>query len=181
MLRWLDAGMLPHARTGGGHRRIPGGTLAEFMWRQGLPVPQELESPGPRFLLVDDHPAFLASFEHLLRNRVPEANIRLAADGFSAGAIVARFEPHILFLDLVMPGLSGDRVCEIVRKELRMESLVIVITTGHPNRVCRAQLQSLGVDHLLRKPIDSAELNAVIAAFAPGQAPTGRRHRETAP
>jgi excisionase family DNA binding protein len=51
---WIDRDQLKAGRTPGGHRRIAVNDLVDFLHRQNLPVPPELNPAPPKVLIVDD-------------------------------------------------------------------------------------------------------------------------------
>jgi CheY-like chemotaxis protein len=61
--------------------------------------------------------------------------------------------PDFIFLDLRMPGLSGQQCLEEIKKDMRLESIpVIVYTTSRDVRESEA-LKKLGAAHFMSKPV----------------------------
>ena len=170
MFRWVEDGLLPSHRTGGGHYRIEPADLRAFMQDRGMPVPASLGGGAPRLLLVDDDVGFVTAFRRLLAIRLPEADIRVAHDGFAAGVVVASHRPHLVFLDLQMPGTDGEQVCRAIRADRSLDGVAIAFLTGFPERLRWDRLLELGADHLLSKPVDDDALDAVLARHLPARA-----------
>jgi PAS domain S-box-containing protein len=81
-----------------------------------------------KILVVDDHPVFLKMMTALLEK---EGHIVLTAgDGLSALTILQTFRPDVIFLDLVMPGISGEKLCRRIRKDPRWKDIYVVIVSA---------------------------------------------------
>ena len=83
-------------------------------------------------------------------------SVELCADGHSALEALRERLPDALLLDLRLPGLSGIDVLH--RLTERQTKVQVIAMTGydHPDRI--AEAEGLGVDAVLRKPFDVAEL-----------------------
>ncbi|AMK78512.1 response regulator receiver domain-containing protein [Methylomonas methanica] len=90
------------------------------------------------------------------------ANIHEAKDGKEA-LEYCQFGYDIVFLDLVMPGISGMKVLEKI-KEDNQEQFVVVIT-GEPTAENVKRVMELGGDGFVAKPYTLDKLKAVIARF----------------
>ena len=54
-------------------------------------------------------------------------DIRLADDGLQAMCIMDTFVPDILLTDIIMPKISGDDLCRLVRRNPKIKEIFIVI------------------------------------------------------
>lgn len=160
--RWLLSGDIPHTITPGGWRRIAPGDLARFMRVHHMPVPRWLDQGPTRILIVDDEEVFVRGLIRLLQRELPQVEIRSASDGFSAGVLALSFQPHVMILDLVMPGMDGIAVCRWVASEPRLTSIAIIVLSGHCDADTEALLLQLGAQRCLRKPVVHAELIAAL-------------------
>jgi CheY-like chemotaxis protein len=67
----------------------------------------------PRILVVDDEPSVLDLLRDLLT--VKGYDVMTVSTGAAALAAVPKFLPHVLLVDISMPGLSGPQVLEALR------------------------------------------------------------------
>lgn len=178
VLRWVDGGLLPSFQTGGGRNRIRTADLVAFMKDRGMPIPPDLEAPAPRpdsgprrVLVVDDDPNHVAAMRRLIAFRHPETEVQAATDGFTAGLVVKAFRPHLLFLDIVMPGLDGVEVCRRIRGESDLADVRIAIVSGALTPALEASLRGMGADHFMRKPVDPVALESLLALYLEGAEP----------
>ena len=101
-------------------------------------------------LLVDDEKQFIQTLSERLQLR--NMGTAVAYDGESALSMIARDEPEVIVLDLMMPGIDGIEVLKQV-KENQPEVEVIVLT-GHGSDEDRETCIKLGAFAYLHKPVD---------------------------
>ncbi|WP_340021125.1 response regulator transcription factor [Paenibacillus sp. FSL K6-1096] len=118
------------------------------------------QGTGIRLLLVDDEPHILQFLELGLVNEGYE--VQTAADGEAALAAAAGFKPHVIILDLMMPGMDGFEVCRQLRLE-EAEAAIIMLTAKDEVQTRIAGL-NLGADDYMVKPFSFGELLARIQA-----------------
>ena len=86
---------------------------------------------------------------------------RIVHDGESALQAVPEFNPNLILLDLMLPGIDGYQVC----RELRKESSIPIIMLSAKGEVFDKVLGlELGADDYIIKPFDSKELVARVKA-----------------
>lgn len=111
-----------------------------------------------RVLIVDDEPDFVEVISEFVRMRGFEA---LAAyDGPEALQKVKEERPHIVFLDIRMPGMDGLEVLRRIR-QIDREVGVIMLTAVEDERTGREALLLGAFDYLV-KPVDLAYLDRVL-------------------
>ncbi len=81
-----------------------------------------------KILVVDNHPLILELISSFLEKEGHE--VRVAQDGLSALDVLEGFVPDIMFVDLVMPNISGDKLCRIVRSMPHLHGVFIVILSA---------------------------------------------------
>jgi excisionase family DNA binding protein len=167
LLRWLHEGQIPHTITGGGWRRIAVRDLVSFMRAHSIPVPLDIDPGPPRILLVDDEPSVTRGLRRVLRRRLPVAEVHEVHDGFSAGLAALEVLPHVMVLDLRMPGADGVEVCVRMRQQPRLRGTAVVVLSGHLDDGMEAELMALGVRACLRKPADPDKLLEAILPWVP--------------
>ncbi|MGD9228572.1 MAG: response regulator, partial [Desulfobacterales bacterium] len=81
-----------------------------------------------KILLVDDDRVLLKFASDLLEKEGHE--VATAQDGFAALNLLTSFSPDIMFFDLIMPKIDGDKLCHIVRKMPHLKDCYLVILSA---------------------------------------------------
>jgi len=76
-------------------------------------------------LIVENNPTIMRLLSHFFR--AEGCAIRLANDGQQALQVLESFTPDILCTDIIMPKISGDLLCRIVRQDPKTRDIFIVI------------------------------------------------------
>ena len=103
-----------------------------------------------RILVVDDEPPVAAVLEDFFTHEGYE--VRVAIDGRSGLDLFDTWHPHVVLLDLRMPGLSGAEVFARVRA--KDPSVPVVFVTGADDEETARQLLRQGATDYVRKPVD---------------------------
>ena len=116
-------------------------------------------SAKQKILIVDDDSNIAELISLYLTKECFETKI--VGDGESALSAVSSFEPNIILLDLMLPGIDGYQVC----REVRATSTVPIIMLSAKGEVFDKVLGlELGADDYMEKPFDSKELVARVKA-----------------
>lgn len=116
-----------------------------------------------RILVVDDELSVRAVLERILRKE--GFQVSLAACGKEALQAIENQRPDVMILDLNLPDLSGDAVCQKIRKDPLACSVSILILTGRASEGLPAECLNGGADDYLAKPFDIKELIARVRAL----------------
>lgn len=81
-----------------------------------------------KILVVDDNPQMLELIADLLEDEGHQ--VLTAKDGLSALDILISFIPDIMFVDLVMPKIGGDKLCKIIRKMQHLKDCYLVLVSA---------------------------------------------------
>ncbi len=112
-----------------------------------------------KILVVDDEKKLLKIIKAYLEKE--GYTIDTASDGKEALKLVKTFQPDLMILDLMLPEISGEEVCQRVRKE---SSLPILMLTAKDREDDKVNGFSYGADDYLVKPFSLRELLARIKA-----------------
>ena len=81
-----------------------------------------------KILVVDNHPVMLKFMSNLLEKKGHQ--VLTALDGLSALDILKTNIPDVIFADLVMPNISGEKLCRIVRSKPELKEVFLVILSA---------------------------------------------------
>jgi two-component system OmpR family response regulator len=123
---------------------------------------------GIKVMLVDDEPHILQFLELGLVNE--GFDVKTAPDGMSAINLANEFQPHVVVLDVMMPGMDGFEVCRLLKKDA--DNISIIMLTAKDEVEDRVKGLTLGADDYLVKPFSFEELLARIGARLRNQFPS---------
>jgi len=121
-----------------------------------------------RVLLVDDEPHILQFLEMGLEGEGYQ--VRTAPDGMTAVTTASEFQPHVVVLDVMMPGLDGFETCKMLKK--KNTDIAVIMLTAKDEIEDRVKGLKLGADDYLIKPFSFDELLARIEARLRNQFPS---------
>lgn len=130
---------------------------------------EALNQGGPPLdiLVVDDNHDSALTLAKLLELRGHK--VKAAHDGPEALRLLACYRPHLILLDLGLPGMSGYEVARRIRDSAELQGVTMAALTGWGQEDDRRRTREAGFDHHLVKPADPDELEKIvdgIRAFA---------------
>jgi len=110
-----------------------------------------------KILIVDDEQSILNVIEAYLR---PEGyELHVARDGAAALKAARAFQPDLIVLDLMLPGMDGIEVLQTLRRE---SNVYVILLTAKSEETDKVVGLSVGADDYLTKPFSPRELLARI-------------------
>lgn len=106
-----------------------------------------------KILIIDDEEIIVSLFKRFLTRQGYE--FHSASNGLDGLKKIEEVKPHLLFLDLKMPGIDG---LEVLKRAKKIDAdLPAIILTGHGDLNSAIQAVKLGAYDFMRKPIDDLE------------------------
>lgn len=154
---WIDRGHLDAFRTPGGHRRVSPANLRTFLVNRGIPIPEEL-SEEIRILIVEDDALVADALKGYLKADGNTYDVATISDGVSALIHIGHRKPHVVLLDILMPGMDGLEVCRKIRGNSELGEVKVVFVTGSPDIDPVAVKRETGAAEVLLKPVSGEQL-----------------------
>jgi CheY-like chemotaxis protein len=114
-----------------------------------------------RILIVDDDKVSL----NIARDMLEEAGymVQTAESALEANEhIYGPFRPDLIFMDVVMPFLSGDKKIEFLKEREASRNIPVVLISGKPKHELKEIAHRSGADGFLTKPLDKYSLVSAI-------------------
>lgn len=126
--------------------------------------PSRTSTRSLRVLVVEDNADMAFLLGNLLRTLGHDPLI--AHDGPSALACAERDRPHLVLLDLGLPGMDGFELVRRLREQPSFGDVPVVAVTGYDQASDRARTREAGfVEHLV-KPVDLEQLYAIVGRYS---------------
>ena len=118
---------------------------------------------GLRALIIDDSATVVATLGKMLR----QARYETAGAGDAeTGIAFAREErPDLIFLDIVLPGMSGFDALRTLRKDEATRTIPIIMISGNAQATEQFYVRRIGADDFMKKPFGRGEVFARIQAL----------------
>lgn len=138
--------------------------------RAQSPAPETAVSATPRpayeerysALIVDDSLSVRRFMESKLGNLGVAVDIEFAATGEQALALSEERHYDIVFLDIMLPGIDGYRVCKALKSSRAAGRTRVVMLTSKKSPFDRVKGSMAGCDAYLTKPPDAQRLDSII-------------------
>ncbi len=155
--KWFDTGKLRGYRIPGSKdRRIPLPQLIRFMRAHGIPL-DGLDTGVTRILIVEGNSDMAQLLSGVLA-REAGYETRVASTAFEAGSLAESLRPHVVFMDVSVPGLSGREVLRTIRGLPDLAATKLVALTGLLRDGEAAALRQEGFDAVLSKPFEVSQV-----------------------
>ncbi len=119
-----------------------------------------------RLLIVDDNAMNIAIAEVVLA--ADRFEVETASNAAEALQKVAWFKPHLILMDIQMPGMNGLELTELLKADAATSDICIVAFTAFAMRGDEAKMRAAGCDGYLSKPIDVKTFAAQVRSCLAG-------------
>jgi excisionase family DNA binding protein len=144
----VDRGELDAWKTSGGHRRISRESVQRWMAARqtgkshvqqgddaraaaGRPAPRR-----PRVLLIEDSKHYQNLLRLLIGQRFPQVELHIADEGIAGLAMAGQLRPHVLLVDILLPGIDGATLITSLRthEQFRHSRLLVITSLDETQR-----------------------------------------------
>jgi two-component system cell cycle response regulator len=119
-----------------------------------------------RILVVDDHFYNVKLLE--ARLLLAGYEVGVAGGGPEALSKIGDFQPDLVLLDVMMPGMDGYEVTRRIRRDPETADLPVILVSALDKRSDREAGLEAGADDFLTKPVEDAQLLPAVRRFARG-------------
>jgi DNA-binding NarL/FixJ family response regulator len=120
-----------------------------------------------RVLIADDHEVVRAGLKSMFAAERDFEIVAEADDGDEAVRLALRHRPHVVLMDIRMPGSDG--LAALGRLRTEMPEIAVIMFTGHDNPTYAARAIALGAAGYLVKTASGADVISAIRQAAAGQ------------
>jgi len=118
---------------------------------------------GLRVMVIDDSKTIRRTAETLLKKE--GCDVVTATDGFEALAKIADHQPHIIFVDIMMPRLDGYQTCLLIKNNHVFKGTPVIMLSSKDGLFDKARGRIVGSEQYLTKPFTRDELLGTIRKY----------------
>ncbi len=142
-------------------RQVNENDLAPLMYLNHCQTILSLTMPkSPRILIVDDTPFNIDILSRLLTKR--HFDVSIAENGEMALSIVKQKKPHLILLDIMMPGMDGFETCRRLKADSQTEDIPVIFISALTDSLDKVKGFELGAVDYITKPFQRKEVLARI-------------------
>lgn len=157
---WVRNNILQASSTADGINRFKFSDIKKHAEKHHIAIDGDIEKIT-KVLIVDDD-SFVADFlKDYLESRETVYEVQRTGISFMADKLMKKFHPHVLILDLRMPGMNGIELCREFKAQID-EGLRIIGISGYWSDDDRDAFMIAGGECCLDKPLDIKVLNEVL-------------------
>ncbi|MEO8380399.1 MAG: response regulator [Acidobacteriota bacterium] len=121
-----------------------------------------------KILIIEDQPTE-AKLAHLVLDAAGHSvnSVEAAEQAFEA---IKADRPQIILMDMVLPGMDGLALVQILKADPLTRDIHVVATTSYPERFSRAEALRAGCDAYLVKPVSTRTLPKTLSDVVEGGA-----------
>ncbi|MDI1432951.1 hybrid sensor histidine kinase/response regulator [Polyangium sorediatum] len=132
--------------------------------RDGLsaqaPPAEEAPANAQRALVVEDNADAADMLSELLG--LWGYDVRAAQSGEEGVTLAATFRPHVVLVDIGLPGMDGFEVARRLRATRPTSKALVIGVSGYGQEADRHKAEEAGIDHQLMKPLDPQVLAGLL-------------------
>jgi CheY-like chemotaxis protein len=124
-----------------------------------MPVPAQ-NPRERRVLIVEDNLDSVHAFANMVRRMGHKVDF--AINGYAALELAKKTQPEVVFLDLMMPGISGFDVARRLKKDFG-DAIRIIVVSAYATDADREESAKAGCELHLAKPVDPQVIERLLA------------------
>ena len=118
--------------------------------------PRKSVAPGSTVLIIDDSKTMVAALGNMLREN--HFTILEAYDGEAGLEVLRKNKPDLIFLDILLPGMTGFDVLRRIRRSTYVGKVPVIVMSGNAAATQEYYVRRIGADDFMRKPCSRAEV-----------------------
>lgn len=117
-----------------------------------------------KLLIIEDHPLVVEGLKTLIESRAEFSLCGVAGDAEEALLLLKNCLPDVILLDIMLPGMTGLELIDILRKDYP-KSRVLVVSTYSQRYYVEAMLEKGAKGYLLKNAGNDEIIEAITAVY----------------
>ncbi len=119
-------------------------------------VPKQTLAAKKKVLIVEDQPPIVNMLK--MRLEAHDYEVITAGDGQEGLERAQKENPSLIILDVMLPKLSGYKVCQLLKADPKYNPIPIIISSGRTPQEIKKVSQEVGADAFVSKPFEAEVL-----------------------
>ena len=111
---------------------------------------------GRKVLIIDDSTTVIAAMGRILRSA--SCIVHEAFDAEEGMNLARTKRPDLIFLDIVLPGMSGFSALRLMRRDALIRGIPIIMVSGNEYAIEQFYAKRIGADDFMKKPFSRYEI-----------------------
>jgi DNA-binding response OmpR family regulator len=121
-------------------------------------MPDAEKVKKPKVLVVDDDPTARLIISRILLKG--DYEVKEATDGFDGFEMAKAFQPDVMIVDWLMPGVDGEQLTKLIKSDPTLRFIYVIILTSKGEAEDRVRGLQAGADDYISKPMPNEEVLA---------------------
>ena len=132
----------------------------------------EMDGAGAKILAIDDE----RNIREMLQLGLERKGfaVRCLPDGRNVADVIDTWQPDVILLDVMMPGVDGVEIGRDLRAEPRTARIPVIAISAQADVTLRLNVQQMGADDYLSKPFEFDDMLRRVGAWAARSHELGR-------
>jgi twitching motility two-component system response regulator PilG len=125
---------------------------------------------GLKVMAIDDATTITRAAEIYLagpKDKPSGIIVKTVGNGFDAIPEIFKFQPDIIFLDVMMPKVEGFTICKAIKSNPSLKGIKVIMLTSKSGLFDRAKGLEAGSDDYIEKPFQRDTILEVVKRHAP--------------
>lgn len=132
------------------------------------PTPNASPSGGTaqkqyKVVCIDDSPTVLDTIQRYLGTE--QFSVATVEDPMASLSALFDMKPDLILMDVSMPGIDGNRLCQILKRSSVFTHVPIIMVSGNTGILDKEKAKAAGATDYLTKPFSKAELLAIVNQY----------------
>jgi two-component system, chemotaxis family, response regulator PixG len=126
-------------------------------------IPQPTAAPRYKIVCIDDSPTVLDMIQRYLGTEKFE--VATVENPMASLSALFDMKPDLILMDVSMPGIDGNRLCQILKRSSVFTNVPIVMVSGNTGLLDKEKAKAAGATDYLTKPFSQEELLALVNQY----------------
>jgi twitching motility two-component system response regulator PilH len=111
---------------------------------------------GTKVLVIDDSQTVVVALTRMLKQN--HYDTLFAYDAETGISLARARKPHLIFLDIILPGMNGFNALRALRRDSATQNIPVIMISGNDQAAEQYYAERIGADDFMKKPFNRVEV-----------------------